>query len=208
MTNGGSILQVNLTLNGKTPIILNNIDLADPEYKYTKMRGEILDKPAKYRTQTDQAALERLEWEGSLYLDEDDRIIFPLFNISRSLQRAGMTWRLGTKITNGVTFDTLTVPLQYDGPADLTELYENPAFRFRKMVNKTPTGVKPSMVVCVRPRFNRWSITFTAVVQTDVLDEDDFFRVLTVAGNGQGIGNGRRLGFGMFSHKVNWRKEV
>jgi hypothetical protein len=197
-----AVIEKTLTLTGTSALVVDSIASADPENPITKLRAKILAKRSTDRTEADQAQLEYLGWVGSLYLDDDERLIFPTYNVSRAMQKAGAAFKLGTKVVQGVLFSEQYISLVHEGPATLDAMYKDDRFRFRKMVNKTPTAAKPSMVVSVRPQFDPWSMSLGIIILPDVINEADVRKILDVTGKGQGIGNARRLGAGRFSFKL------
>ena len=191
-----------LDLTGITPLVLNNAQLADPTNYYAIEIKKITDKGVRM-TPEEREQKEALQWTGSLYLDDDGRIVFPCRNLLRGIENAARGVRLGANIERGgVMFVETEVPVEHDGPRDRKALWENPKYRFRAVVNGNPTrGPKGGKVVSMRPVFPVWAMTMTAVVFADILGWDDFLRVLDLAG-AQGIGNARKLGYGRFNTKI------
>jgi hypothetical protein len=191
-----------LDLTGVTPLVINNAQLADPTNSYTIEIRAITDKGIKM-TPEEREQKEALQWAGSLYLNDDGRIVFPGRNFLRAFRDVAPTFKAGADIDRGgVMIADTEVDIQHDGPADRRKLWENPRYRFRTVVNGNPTkGPKGGKVVSMRPVFPVWAMTVNVVVFADILGWDKFEKIIDAAG-AQGIGNARKLGYGRFTAKV------
>ena len=197
-----------VVLTGTTPLVLDNIEHADPEDPIARQIKEITDKGTKRMTDEDRKRKDWLAYNASLYLGPapggGKRVVVPWMNISRALRTGA--YRIGGgsasgKADGGLASGELDFPLAYNGPADPAKLYEDERFRFRKMVNKTPSSSK-SMVPSVRPIFPEWSIELTMIVFNEVISWDLFSRTIAMTGMAVGIGSARKLGYGRFAAEV------
>jgi hypothetical protein len=196
-----------VVLIGTTPLVLDNIEHADPEDPIAREIKAITGK-GKDMTDEDRRRKDWLSYNASLYLapapDGSKRVVIPWVNINRALRtgafRVGGTSASG-KADGGVASGTLEFPLLHSGPADPSKLYDDEAFRLRKMVNKSPAG-KKAMVPSVRPRFPEWSLEMTLIVFNEIIGWDLFERVVAATGTATGIGNARKLGYGRFTAEV------
>jgi hypothetical protein len=205
-----------LDLTGITGLVLNNAQLADPTNEYTLKIKAITDKGAKM-TPEEREQKEALQWAGSLYLGADGSIVFPGRNFIRAFRDVAPTFRSGAEIDRGGVMITETeLPIFHDGPAkfndaktglrsgpvDRQEMYDDPRFKFRTVVNGNPTkGPKGGKVVSMRPVLPRWAMSLTVVVFADILGWDKFKQIVDAAGV-QGIGNARKLGYGRFGAEI------
>lgn len=189
-----------IELTGVSPLVLNNIRLADPTDPVVIKIKEITSKPRK--TPEDLANKEELQWRGSLYLDANGNLIFPVRNILKGISEAARGFKLGPAVERGgVGFIEVEVPLIHDGPDDPAKLWEDGRYRFRTIVNGNPSSRNRAMVPSMRPIFPVWSLKLSALVFTDILGWDDFIKTTDATG-AQGIGNARKLGMGKFEAKV------
>jgi hypothetical protein len=195
-----------VVLTGTTPLVLDNIEHADPEDPIAQAIKSITDKGSDM-TAEDRKRKDWLAYSASLYLSQTpggQRVVVPWVNINRALRtgafRIGGTAASG-KADGGIASGTLEFPLTYKGPQDPAKLYEDERFRLRKMVNKNPTG-KKAMVPSVRPVFPEWGLALTLTVFNEIISWDMFARVLSATGTAVGIGNARKLGYGRFSVEV------
>jgi hypothetical protein len=191
-----------LDLTGMTPLVVNNARLADPTDSIAVQIKHITDKGVRM-TAEEREQKEALQWAGSLYLSDDDQVVFPGRNFIRAFRDVAPAFKLGANIDRGgVMILEPEIAVQHDGPQSRKALWENPRYRFRTVVNGNPTrGPKGGKVTSMRPIFPVWSMSLTAVVFADILGWDDFLRIVDAAG-AQGIGNARKLGYGRFTAKV------
>lgn len=189
-------MQVTITLTGETPLLCHNARLSDPDDEITKQIKLITSK--KKKTEDDRRAIERLEWEGGLYLSENtEGPMLPTANIRKCLIEAGKTRKLGKQIGRALNFLEMETPLIYDGPRNIDKLYSRPSFRHRASVRN-----QMNRVVRMRPKFPAWSVTAKAFLLEDMLDPSDLSEILTLAGLIEGLGDNRTNAFGRFTGEV------
>jgi hypothetical protein len=186
-----------IRLTGTTPLVMDNIEHADPDDKIAREIKKITDK--SQLTDEDRHRKDRLAYVASLYL-EGGRLVVPWAALRRALA-TGAYYIGGTslsgKVDKGVSCAVIDAPLEYDGP-EPDKLFDDERFRLRKMVNKNPTG-KKAMVATIRPVFPEWSAAFPVTVFNDICGFDDFVRALQATGATIGVGNARKLGYGRFT---------
>lgn len=187
-------MDVQLELTGTSPLLMHNINLADPDNEFTREIATYTSKRKK--TEDDRRAIERLEWFGGLYTSSG-RIVMPTGNIRKAFVNAGKISKQGTQVTRSLQFTDLHVPLAYDGPDDLEVLFKDPSFS-----NRAAVGVSGKRVMRVRPQFTTWAIVASAILLEDVMDLDDLQRVAKRAGLAEGLGDNRVNGYGRFAVKV------
>lgn len=199
-----NVLKERLFLTGTSPLVLDNIEHTDPEDPIAIEIKKITNKSSP--TREDMQRKNWLQWHARLYTapgpDGSTRLVFPTFSIVRSVEEAGKAYRLGSKVSAGVSAPDLNVPLIYDGPDDIEQLHADKQFTWRTMVNGNPSSGKKAMVPTERPIFRTWAIELDLIVFNDILGEEDFLRCLRTAGEGKGIGNARKLGYGRFTAEV------
>ena len=178
---------------GVSPLLMHNGQLADPMNKWARALKEISAKRKK--VEADYEELARLEWYGSLYLDVDSGgIVIPGYVFEACLIGKGgaaRKERMGKEAAAALwVMDDM--PLLYNGPTNLEELWKDE--RFRLVV-----GVKvgQSRVMRTRPMFKKWSAEPTITYDPDLLDEEMIHRWVDVAGSQVGLGDWRPR-FGRF----------
>lgn len=188
-------MKIRIELTGTSPLLQHNVQLADPDNKFTK---EIATYTAKRKkTEDDRRMIGRLEWFGGLYLS-DGRPIMPTSWMRKCIINAGKISKLGTAVARGLAFNDLHVPISYDGPTDLEEMYASGHFTNRAAI--CVSGSKKTMRT--RPQFPQWAVVAEALLMEDVLDFSTFSDVVKRAGTVEGLGDNRINGYGRFHAAV------
>ena len=172
---------IEVAIRGFSPLMLHNGQLVDPLNRFSKAMKEITSK--RNKTDDDYRRLADLEWEGSLYLDAEERVVVPGENIEGMLADAGAKHKCRDAVRMGVICDGLW-RLEYDGPTDLDALRADARFRDKRRV-----PVKQSAVIRCRPIFVPWALAFTVHFLPDVLSEDRVIQLLNVGGRIIGLGD-------------------
>lgn len=188
-------LQVELT--GTSPLVMHNIRLANPRDPYVRAIKELTGKPARNKTQDDADEIDRLEFFGSLYHDEQYGIHIPTWNIKRSFENGGKLTKQGTALMRSVEMTDIAADLVYPGPKSPAALWKDETFRWSTLV-----GVQRAKTTRMRPIFRQWSLAVDLELLTDVLDRDAFDRIVSIAGRVEGVGDARKLGYGRYDTKV------
>lgn len=176
-----------LRWEGIRPLIMHNGLLVDPTYPFTVSIKEITSKGSKNLTQDDHETRDRLEWEGGLYWDEEVGPYIPSDNIERCLQKGAMKSRKGKDVQAAVFVTDDIVPLVYEGPRTMDDLYADPYFIIRKRVVLGRVAI-----IRVRPRFPiPWSIDFTVDYDETVVDAKTIVKASVDAGSLCGLGDWR-----------------
>lgn len=186
-------MRVLLTLTGMSGLVMHNPRLIDSEDPYVRQIAELTSKGSK-QTDAEREEVARLEWMGGVYHDPEVGIYVPSWNVVKCVNRGAVLTREGTNVLRALSVVSDRVPLLYDGPRELTKLYERPEFRFRKEV-----GIGQKKVMRVRPIFRRWSLELDAELVEEAMNPGDLLRVATTAGRSEGLGDARKLGFGRFA---------
>lgn len=195
-----NIYQARIRLTGTTGLVLDNIDMADPENPISIEVKKITDKGPDM-TDEDRRRKDYLAYHGALYLDRDRRLVLPWRCIKRALRSGAYlvgSTTLSGKMEAGIETSATEFPLYYDGPDDVSKLYDDPQFRLRLMVNKNPSG-KKAMIPSVRPILPTWALDLKVTVFNEVIGWDKFRQALDRTGASTGIGNARKLGYGRFT---------
>jgi hypothetical protein len=185
---------------GVRPLIVHNVQLADPLNDYTQRMAELTSMSSKAKRQEDiQIKIARIEFEGSMYLDEHMRQVIPSENILRAIRDGGAEQRNGKKIEAAVSLVEDVVPIEYKGPTDIDEMFDAKGplghiFRFRKQAKPRGQGV----VMRTRPRFPEWSLSFTVqIVLGAGIGEKNVRDAIEDAGRLKGLGDWRPR-YGLF----------
>lgn len=165
---------IEFNIRGVVPLILHNGRLANPLDPFARAMKGITGKRKK--TDEDYEKLADLEWEGGLYLDDDNRVVVPGENIEGLFVDAAKKSRMGDAAKAGLLSDGLW-PLKFDGPKTLDALKADPRFR-----DTRKAGIKGSSVMRTRPIFRSWSLAFTVHFLPDLLNSAQIREFLETGG--------------------------
>lgn len=183
-------------LVGTRPLIMHNIQLADPTNKWTREIAAITKKPKKEKTEEDAIELLKLEWFGGLYLSTQGVIGIPEDNLLKVAIEGARKTKKGKQAEAGLVGSEPFFPLKYKGPADPEELYEQGTHNLLKAVR-----IGQSRIMRMRPIFYHWELPFSFDIATDVLDVTTVREGLEKAGMLVGMGDFRPR-YGRFT--VEW----
>lgn len=187
-------MKVSIELRGTTPLLQHNARMADPDDEFVRAIAEITGKRKK--TEDDRKAISRLEWYGGLYINGAGPVM-PTGNIRKCIIESAKVDKLGKQVGRAFAFSDLNAPLSYEGPRDVDELFKQEQFQHRASV-----GIGARRTMRTRPVFPTWAVVAEGNLVTDVLDFDDFQRIVERAGIIEGLGDNRVNGYGRFDGKV------
>lgn len=193
-------MRVRFHMQGTSPLLMHNPQMVDPMFEINREIKALTGKRKK--TDDDFRQIEKLEWYGGLYLDENgdgkSRLVQPTSKPRKATVEAGKTCKLGKSVERSLTFERISVPLQYDGPEDVDELWGAGT----RYVSRLSVGIGNKRVMRVRPKFFPWAMAADALFLEDVLNFEELVRLAELAGRGIGIGDNRVNGYGRFDVKV------
>lgn len=188
-------MNIEIRLVSTSPLLMHNPRMVDPEYDLNRQIKAITGKRKK--TDEDLREIERLEWYGGLY-EENGVVVQPTSKVRKCLIEAAKIRKLGKAMEKALSFTSLNVPLKYEGPKKIEELFENRQFHSRLSV-----GVQGKRVMRVRPQFNVWSLCLAGLFISDVgLNFDELSDLAETAGLTVGIGDNRVNGYGRFRGSI------
>lgn len=176
--------ELNVEIKGLTPTIMHNGQLCDPTNPIVREMKKLTSKK-RNKTDDDIVELARLEFCGSLYLNEQLRPCWPGEIIEAMIRSAARTQRKGKDVEKGVLSDG-NWPLLYDGPKTVDELWLDQ--RFRKVA---PVRVGQARVIRTRPIFFPWSLAFSVLYDSRTVNRDDVINWLEIAGRDIGLSEWR-----------------
>lgn len=172
-----------VTIEGTTPTLMHNGQLADPLNKWSKAIKVISGKRKK--TDSDHEEMARLEFLGGLYLDKNLAPCWPGENIKRMLVDAAKKSKSGPSAKIGLLVQG-DFPLIYDGPKDANKLWEDERFRSR-----VSCKVQTSRVMRTRPIFRDWKLRITVQHDPDIVNRDTVIEWIETAGRQIGLSDWR-----------------
>ncbi|MEO3922661.1 hypothetical protein ABGB07_02080 [Micromonosporaceae bacterium B7E4] len=189
-------MKVRLTGKGTRPLLMHNVRLASPLNAYAKQLKALNSKRVK--TDEDRLAVARVEFEGSLYFDDEVGPYVPGPNLLASLVEGGRLTKAGKKIERGVNVDDLIMPLIYRGPRDVESLWGGGESEY---VDLRTVVVQRNKVDRCRPIFREWAFEAEILLDPAVIDLAEFTDVARNAGGMAGIGDYRRM-YGRYSVEI------
>lgn len=184
--------RVAVRIEGATPLLLHKDTGLDLLHPLSKKARAIMDK-GKKKTDADREEHAWLEFQqGMYYSDEYGGPCIPAINITKSIQAGARRSRKGKDAMVGVDVEGFDIPIIYDGPRDVRELFLNPAFRDTRRAVVQRQGINRT-----RPRFNQWAMEFTLSIDEEIINVADVHRAMESAGTYCGLCDYRPL-FGRF----------
>lgn len=191
------------TWTGIRPMVMHNGLLADPTNPYTRRIKEICSKGSKKLTDADYEERDALEWLGGLYFKGygetmtptgKAEIYMPSDNIERCIQLGAQKSRIGKDVAAAVFCSDSEVPVEFEGPKDLTKLQSDSRFILRKGVKVTT-----SRIIRIRPMLpTGWRLTFQLEFDESIINEKNLIKAMCDAGSLIGLGDWRPK-FGRFT---------
>lgn len=175
--------------SGGAPLVMHNERLADPLDTHAREIAKVSKK--RNKTEADHLEIARLEFHGGLY-ENGNGPCLPAWNIIRCLQDGAKRHKRGVDVLRGVYPLTDHADVQYDGPRDAKDLWQDGGFALRKTV-----GVQRSRTVRTRPIFTDWMAELPVEVDATVFDLDTLRNCWRDAGVYAGLGEMRPV-YGRF----------
>ena len=196
-----SYKQIQLKLTGVQPLMLNNIQTANPLNKWAKKLKEVTSK--KKKTDDDTLTIIEYQFMASWYVD-DGRYVLPSENVLKSFEAGAKEFKKGSKLVENVQIIEDNLVIKFDGmDKSLEELYDNGNGKY---VDTRICGISSGFgskakVLATRALIDKWSVTATLVYDESQIDLADILRAAEIAGQRKGVGTYRRR-FGRYKVEV------
>src|SRR5215217_7167281 len=128
-------MKITITLTGRSPLLMHNPRMVDPEFELCREIAALTSKRKK--TDNDRAEIERLEWYGGLYTSNGvapEHVVQPSSKVRKCLVNTARISKQGKQVERALSFAALEVPLVYDGPEEVDELFSDKRFHSRLSV--------------------------------------------------------------------------
>ena len=155
---------------------MHNGLLADPLNPWVKASKKLTSKPAKQKTDRDQEEISRIEFMGSLYLDDKLAPCIPGEVIEAWVRNGARRQRKGKDAEGGIYCDG-NFPLVYAGPKNADKLWKE-----KKFVDRRGVKVGQARVMRTRPRFNDWTCDAVINYDDEYMSQDQLMEFLDDAG--------------------------
>lgn len=104
------------------------------------------------KTDADHEEMARLEFLGSLYLNEKGVPVIPGDLVTAMICESSKAQKLG-KVFKAQVFSNGLFPLEYKGPKTAKTLWEDPSFR-----DVTGVVIQRNRIMRTRPKFTEWAV--------------------------------------------------
>jgi hypothetical protein len=185
---------IKLRLSSASTLLMHSTAGMNPFDETAKQMKAIRAKKTK-QTDEDRLLLMELEWRQALYYDEELGPIVPAINIEGMIRDGAKIEKRGKDVVRGLRVLN-DVPLIYDGPRDMTSMYQSGRFTDIRIVK-----VQQSRIPRTRPKFEDWVIEFDLEVDTEIFNIEDVIRFATYGGRYVGLCDYRPR-FGRFTVEV------
>lgn len=187
-------MQFVLKCVGTKPLLLHNVDLANPRNEWARKQAELRGTPSRRRTDQWLDEMEYVSFMGALYdIPGLDGIGIPSENVRQSLIAAAKMTRQGTQAKRAIMVTVPAVPLIYEGPRKPQELWDSGNFKITRMIRGTG-GASPTTY----PFFSDWAIKVPFELDEAALRFDDLKLIAERAGRVEGLGASRKQGYGRY----------
>lgn len=187
-------MQFTIKLVGTKPLLLHNVDLANPRNEWARKMTDLRGTPSKRRTDDWLDEMEYAQFMGAFYeIPEIDGIGLPAENVRQSLIAAAKMTRLGTQATRAIQIIVPAVQILFDGPRKPQELWDSGKFKITRMIRGTG-GASPTTY----PIFGEWALKVPFELEESALNVRDLTQIAERAGRVIGLGASRKQGYGRY----------
>lgn len=172
-------------LEGQSPLLMHDDKLLDITHPLARKFKELAAKRGK--TIDDAMMLARIEWEAGMYHDDNIGPYMPGTNLKRAITEAATRFNKGAPLKRGLVVTDEKVPLEYDGPRDMEDLWE---YGYRDMRGAVNSGRNAGRVMRCRPCFEEWGLTVHVAWDVKECDVDTLESIVVFA-QIRGIGDFR-----------------
>lgn len=177
---------VNVKIEGTTPLLMHNGQLADPLNDWSRKLKGVTSK--RQKTDDDYMEMAKIEFMGSLYFDKKDGVYMPGDNIATMVRDGGTLKKRGRMVQRGADCPELRIPLIYNGPRTMDALWDVTDFRDIRTIKNGSTGGRTPRC---RPVFKEWALAFQLWYEPEMINLADLRQCVEDAGMYVGLGDYR-----------------
>ena len=187
-------MQITVSAVGTKPLLLHNVDLANPLNPWARKMADLRGTPSKRRTEKWHEEMAYVSFMGAFYdIPDINGPALPAENVRRSLIDAAKASRLGTQVQRALMVTTPAIPLIFDGPKDPEKMWETGNFHLTRMIRGTG-GASPTTY----PIFREWAVKVPFYLDESLLNVRDLTEIAERAGRIEGLGASRKQGYGRY----------
>lgn len=166
-------------IQGVTPLMPKNGQTADPLNPFAQAMKKVSGK--RNKTDADHEELSRIEFLGSLYLDDAGKPCVPGENIEAMFREAARKIKKGQQAKSGIMSDG-NWPIIYKGPKTADALWKEKNF-----VDRRGVVIGRVRVMRTHPIFRDWALEFDLTYDDSLLDDDEVTNIMEIAGRIVGL---------------------
>ena len=185
---------IKVELKGLSPLLMHSCRSANPLDPVNIKLKALTGKHKK--TEEDNRKISDLEWELSLYWNDNMGLYIPAENIERCIQEAGKNKRKGNAFVRGFSCVDMMADVDIGENLSWEQMFKD--FRFRDVRTMV---VDKKRLMRTRARFNMWKCSFVALYDESVLNFSDVVESLGYAGKYVGLCDSRPK-YGKFSAEI------
>jgi len=187
-------LNLKVSITGVAPLLLHNARLANPLDPITQKMKSL--HSVRKKTDETRADVARLEWEGSLYVNDKGRVCIPGENIESMIIEAAKKDKLGKQAKAAIIVDGLFELRFPDATKSIANLWHIEKYRDVRSVK-----VQQARIMRCRPIFREWSLDIIVSYLPTLMNRDEVVKAIKTAGVQCGLGDYRPR-FGRFESEV------
>lgn len=182
-----TLKRYSIHLKSLSPLVMNCDTLANPLHPTTKKLKELTS--LKNKQDEHHLAIAKLQWNASLYYDEDIGVYLSSKMIIGCLRASARKEKKGLQM-KAVIIDCIpgTPLLPYEGqsPDKLWTIVNKKEVQIHVFTESV--NVQRAKTMRTRPIFNNWEVKFELLLNTEILSEAELRRIIDRAGFEYGIG--------------------
>ena len=184
-----AILSLDYTIQGQSPLLVNNPQCADPLNKYSKLKKPLTSK--RQKTDQDHADIHDLDIRSKIYWDDELKIYIPTSWVLASICKwsHSVCKVAKAKVRAGVFPTESKAKLTYDKQnlvKEPSDVVKNEYFRFKMILPQGQVRIAKSF-----PIFHNWSFSGSLDFDDSVISKRDLIAVLTKSCKYGGFGDFR-----------------
>ena len=182
---------IKIKLTGTSPILLACDRLSDPLDKATIEHKKLTG--VKKKTEDVHIAIAKSQYINGLYYSDENGVHMPSVNVKKALEEGAKLSRNGDKVRKAVMILEDEIPMEYGKKLTPEQLWNDGGF-----LDKRSVVVSRARVMCYRPKFPKWSLSFDVAYDEGVIHKDDILDYFNQAGAYIGLGGFRPAKNGVF----------
>lgn len=194
-------MQIEISAVGTKPLLLHNVDLANPRNPWFRKMAELRGTPSRSRTDKWLDEMEYAGFMGGFYdIPEIDGVAIPAENVRQCLIGAAKSARLGTKASGAIGVIIPAVQVMFTGWENLRKpeaLWEDGRYKITRMIRGSG-GASPTTY----PMFSDWAVKVAFELDERIMNLSTLTQVAEQAGRSVGLGACRKQGYGRFTALV------